>query len=115
MYFLFDCNSLCFVYLITCKVCKKQYTGSTVTKFRARFNQYKKSHLKFDVQGRREFFQEKLIEHFFNHGHNSSYKDMMVEIVDFCGPNKQEKREDFWMDKLRILYLEGLNMERINQ
>ena len=37
--FHFDCNSLCVVYLITCKVCKKQYTGSTVTKFRARFNQ----------------------------------------------------------------------------
>ena len=37
--FHFDCNSLCVVYLIICRVCKKQYTGSTVTKFRACFNQ----------------------------------------------------------------------------
>ena len=55
MYFLFDCHSLCVVYLITCNMCKKQYTGSTVTKFRARFNQYKKSNLKLYGEGRREF------------------------------------------------------------
>ena len=55
-----DCNSLCVVYLITCKVCKKQYTGSTVTKFRVRFNQYK-SNLKLYGEGRRGFVQEKLI------------------------------------------------------
>ena len=37
--FHFDCNNLCAVYLITCKVCKNQYTGSTVKRFRAHFNQ----------------------------------------------------------------------------
>ena len=98
--FHFDCNSLCVVYLITCKVCKKQYTGSTVTKFRARFNQYK-SNLNLYGEGRRGFFQEKLMEYFFNHGQNGLNKDMMVQIIDFCYPNDQEKREDFWMDKLR--------------
>ena len=112
--FRFDCNSLCVVYLITCKVCKKQYTGSTVTKFRARFSQYK-SNLKLYREGRRGFFQEEQIEHLFNHGHNGSYMDMMVQIIDFCDPNDQEKREDFWMDKLQTLYPEGLNMKRINQ
>ena len=61
MNFHFDCNSLCVFYLITCKVCKKQHTGSTVTKFRARFNQYK-SNLKLYGEGRRAFFQEKLME-----------------------------------------------------
>ena len=39
--FHFDCNSLIVSYLITCKVCKKQYTGSAVTELRGRFNQYK--------------------------------------------------------------------------
>ena len=73
-----------------------------------------KSNLKLYGEGRKRFFQEKLIEHFFNHGHNGSYKDMMVQIIDFCDPNDQEKREDFWMDKLRTLYAEGLNMKRIN-
>ena len=39
--FRFNCNSDCVVYLLICKVCAKQYTGSTITKFRSRFNQYK--------------------------------------------------------------------------
>ena len=51
MNFHFDCNSLCVVYLITCKVCKKQYTGSTITKFRVPFNQCK-SNLKLFGEGR---------------------------------------------------------------
>ena len=114
MNFHFDCNSLCALYLITCKKCKKQYTGSTVTKFRARFNQYK-SNLELYGEGRRAFYQEKLIEHFFNRGHNGSYKDMMVQIIDFCCPHDQEKIEDFWIHKLRTLYPEGLNMKKINQ
>ena len=59
MNFHFDCNSLCVAFLITCKVSKKQYTGSTVTKF----NQYK-SNVKLYGEGRRGFFQEKLIEKF---------------------------------------------------
>ena len=99
MNFHFDCNSLCAVYLITCKLCKKQYTGSTITKLRARFNEYK-SNLKLYGEDRRGFFQEKLVDHFFNHGHNGSYKDMMVKIIDFCDPNDQEKREDLRMQKL---------------
>ena len=46
---------------------------------------------------------------------NGSYKDMMGQIIDFCDPNKQGKRKDFWIDKLGTLYPEGLNMKRINQ
>ena len=32
----------------------------------------------------------------------------MVQIIDLCDPSGQEKREDFWMDKLRTLYPERL-------
>ena len=32
------------VYLIECRVCRKQYNSSTVTKFRARANNYKSTH-----------------------------------------------------------------------
>ena len=48
----FDCNSVFVVYLITCKVCKKHCAGSTVTKFRARINQYM-SNVKLYGEGRR--------------------------------------------------------------
>ena len=40
---------------------------------------------------------------------------MMVQVIDLCGPNDQEKSEDFWMHKLRTLYAEGLNIGTINQ
>ena len=36
-----NCNSKMVVYLIECRICGKQYNGSTVTKFRARANNYK--------------------------------------------------------------------------
>ena len=36
-----DCNSQCAIHLITCKVCRKQYVGPTITPLRKRFNQYK--------------------------------------------------------------------------
>ena len=35
--FEFDCNSQCVIYLITCKVCRNQYVGSTITLFRKWF------------------------------------------------------------------------------
>ena len=54
--FHFNCNSLCVVYLLTCKVRAKQFTGSTVTKFRSRFNQYKSS-IKLYEKGRRGLVQ----------------------------------------------------------
>ena len=41
------CNDKCLIYLLTCKVCKKQYTGKTVDRFRLRWNSYKESDRKF--------------------------------------------------------------------
>ena len=40
---------------------------------------------------------------------------MIVQIIDFCDPNNQEKREDFWMYKLQTFYPEGLNIKIINK
>ena len=42
-----NCNSKMLVYLIKCRICGKQYNGSTVTKFRARTNNYKSTHRNF--------------------------------------------------------------------
>ena len=39
--FPFNCCSCCVVYLLTWKMCLKQYVRSTVTGFRLRFNQHK--------------------------------------------------------------------------
>ena len=82
-------------------------------KFRARFNLYK-SNMELFYEGRRGFYKEKLIELFFNHYHNGSHKDMMVQIIDFCDLNNQKKHENC-MRKLRTFYPGGFNMKRINQ
>ena len=41
--------------------------------------------------------------------------NMIVQIIVFCDPNDQEKRENFWIHKLRTLYPDGLNHKKINQ
>ena len=37
----FTCSDKCLVYLLSCKVCGRQYTGQTVDDFRYRWNNYK--------------------------------------------------------------------------
>ena len=105
-------NSDCVVYLLTCKVCAKQYTGSTITKFRSRFNQYKMN-IKLYGARRRGFVQEKLIEHFYSQDHHGTHGDMIVQIIDHCDPNDQEQLENFWMLKLKTLYPDGSNQKGI--
>ena len=84
MDFHFDCNSLSVVYLIACKMCKKKYTSSTAKIFRVWFNQCKPN-LKLYGEFRWGFaFRKILIEILFNHNHNGSYKDMMMQITDLC-------------------------------
>ena len=62
--YVYICIYLCIIYLVTCKVCQKQYVGSTITTSRKRFNQYK-SNIKLYSKGRPGMKQEKLISHFF--------------------------------------------------
>ena len=87
----------------TCKRCRKQYVGSTVTKFRLRFNQ-RKSNSKLFGEGKRGFKQEKLIEHFFCPNHNGAHKDISVQIIDHCDLNDQERRDDFWIHHLDTIF-----------
>ena len=37
----FDRGSKCIIYLFSCKICRLQYVGSTVERFRFRWNNYK--------------------------------------------------------------------------
>ena len=41
------------------------------------------------------------------------HSDMIVQIIDFCDLNDQEKQENFWMHKLRTLYPDGLNHKKV--
>ena len=39
--------------------------------------------------------------------------DMIVQVMDYCDPNDQMERENFWKQKLRNLHSDGLNHKRI--
>ena len=78
MSFQFDCNSSNVIYLISFTVCGRQYTGTMITRFRERFNQYK-SNMNLYSQDVRGMMQEKMmIPHFFDFEHNCSIDDMHV-------------------------------------
>ena len=106
--FRFDCNSSDVIYLISCKICGRQYTGTAVTRFWERFNQYK-SNVNLYSQGVRGMMQEKMISHFFTENHNGCSKDMSVQIIDHCDPNDKERRESYWIETLETSYPKGLN------
>jgi len=110
MNFRFDCNSQDVIYLISCTVCGLQYTGTTVTRFRERFNQYK-SNINLYSQGVRGLMQEQMISHFVDFGHNGSIDDMHVQIIDHCDPNDKERRESSWIATLQTMHPNGLNFK----
>ena len=56
-----NCNSKCLVYLLTCKVCLKQYVGQTVEHFRLRWNNYKSNDGKYQKS---ESCMQHLFEYF---------------------------------------------------
>ena len=93
--FRFDCNSSDVIYLLSRKICGRQYTGTTVARFRERFNQYK-SNVNLYSQGVRDLRQEKMISHFFTENHNASPQDIRVQIIDHCDPNDKERRENLF-------------------
>ena len=68
-----DCNSKNVVYLITCKTCSKQYVGSTVTKFRTRFNNYKMADKYYNGDKRDKVQQLLFHEHFAQSDHMHYY------------------------------------------
>ena len=96
------------VSLLTCKICKKQYVGSSDTKLRRRFNE-DKSNINLYGKGKRGFMQEILFERFFSNNHNGSLSDMKIQINDSCDLNTQKPREDFWTYHLNTNFPRGRN------
>ena len=111
-----NCNSKFVVYKIKCKTCSKQYIGSTVTRFRERFNNYK-SHFK-KYLGRRnsgssnpgkDIPQAGLFEHFLQADHHGM-EDWSFQIIDQADSLKRvRERESFWQFKLNSFIPNGLN------
>ena len=80
----FNCNSKMVVCLIECRVCGKQYNGSTVTKFCARANNYKSMHHNFrkeQLLSHQACNQKHFHEHYLQNDHNEIC-DWEVTTID---------------------------------
>ena len=67
-----NCRSNVVVQLIQCKSCSKQYLGSAITPFRARFNNYKSGARKVSkfMSKKCNVYQEQFHCHFNSEGRN---------------------------------------------
>ena len=101
----FDCNDKCLIYLLTCKICLKQYVGSTTDCFRYRWNNYKCNDRKY-ARGD-ACSQEHLFEHFNSEEHNGFLHDASVTLIDKTDGKNPAKREH----TLKTLAPHGLNVE----
>ena len=73
----FNCNESSLIYLLSCKICRKQYAGQTVDIFRSRWNNYKSNDRKFLVG--EPCMQEQIFE-YFNSGSHTSFLENVCYI-----------------------------------
>ena len=105
----FNCNEKYLIYLLTCKVCLKQYVGQTVDEFRLRWNNYKSNNRKH--QRLEPCMQEHLFEHFNEEGRHGFLEDVSITFIDITDPSEPLKRENYWKNVLRTMASLCLNIE----
>ena len=103
----FTCSDKCLVYLLSCKVCGRQYTGQTVDEFRYRWNNYKDNNRK--SLRRDEHKQADVFVHVQSLDHNSFLEDTEITFIDKTDPSDPARCEEFWIDTLKTCYPLGLN------
>ena len=97
-----SCHTNNCIYLISCKVCGKQYVGETGD-LRRRINNHRST-----IKTKR--IQEPVAEHFNLAGHK--WQDMSVVVIDhnahwtYTGRKHKEK---FWMHRLKSFRPQGMN------
>ena len=106
----FDCNDKCLIYLLSCKLCGKQYVGNTTDHFRSSWNNYK-SDVEKAKSGDMENVKQKFFQsHFLQRGHQGFLKDVEHRLIDKTQASDPTKRDFYWMRTLRALYPYGLNI-----
>ena len=105
-----NCNSTNVVYLISCKVCQKQYVGSTTTKFRLRFNNHKsrlRAHSGLSIANKAK--DDMVYRHFFSPGHHG-LEDVSVQLIDrVADESSLLDKEGQWAYRLGTIKPQGLN------
>ena len=86
----FNCNEKCFIFLLTGKVCLKQYVGQTVDKVWFRWNKYKSNNRKH--QRFKSYMQVYLSQDFNAEGHIRFLQDVSSTFIDKTDPSELLKR-----------------------
>ena len=86
-----NCDDKCLIYLLKCKVCKKQYVGETKDAFRLRRNNYKDNGRKFERN--ESCMQQHLYQHFYSEGHNGFLGNVSISLNDKIDGFQSKKRE----------------------
>ena len=74
------------IYLLRCKVCKKQYVGEKTVAFRLGWNSYKDNDRTF--QRNESCMQQHLYEHFYSEVHKGFLATVSVSLTDDFQPKK---------------------------
>ena len=107
-----NCNSSSVVYLIFCKRCGLQYIGSTITKFRQRFNNHKSRMTKHSRKSSSSWLRDDVIyQHYSLEGH-CGLTDVGVMLIDY-GSSEEilREKEARWAYRLDTFSPHGLNVE----
>ena len=99
------------VSLIECRLCSKQYVGSTTTPFRNRFNNYKNGARKVPkvCPKKCNVYQEEFHRQFNSEGHNGM-EDWKITIIDRAEKVLElMRRESYWQHRLSTFIPNGLN------
>ena len=100
----FTCDSSGIVYLLGCKVCGKQYVGSTFTTYKSASDRFDKGE---------SGTQEELFRHFTEADHHGFTEDISLLVIDrIFGDSRQ--REGFWQFKLASFVPEVLDVRFID-
>ena len=99
------CKSTWVIYLITCKKCNKQYVGKTTTSLYTRF-----TNTKSDIKNRKKNLP--IVDHFNSKDHSIADVSLMaIENINNKTDHNIEKRESYWIAKLRTLRPDGINAD----
>ena len=89
----FNYNESSLIYLLTCKLCRKQYLGQIVDIFGSRWNNYKSNDRKYLVGN--PCIQEHIFEHFSSEGHTGLLENVSVTFIDKTDSQNPQKRENY--------------------
>lgn len=108
-----NCNSKYVVYLLQCKVCRKQYVGSAETSFRLRFNNYSSCNRRHNA-GAKNVPQESLHRHFDQSDHHRMEDWEFILIDQAESLESVRRKEDFWQNMLDTFVPKGLNERQVS-